>query len=99
MNSNSLPIALMQSLAASVPSLKWGPEDDYNAMFGRALTYLVVFSTLGMVVSLSSAIASLIFGKRIHSFHVLFVLAVMAYVFLASLELWRPPFESSGHSA
>ncbi|KAG6328682.1 hypothetical protein ID866_10407 [Astraeus odoratus] len=50
MNSNSLPIALMQSLVATVPGLKWGPDDDENAMFGRALTYLVVFSTLGMML-------------------------------------------------
>lgn len=51
MNSNSLPIALVQSLVATVHGLKWGKDDDKNAMFGRALTYLVVFSTLGMMVS------------------------------------------------
>lgn len=50
MNSNSLPVALMQSLVATVPGLKWTPEDDQDAMFGRALTYLVVFSTLGMML-------------------------------------------------
>ncbi|KAL4072437.1 membrane transport protein-domain-containing protein [Scleroderma yunnanense] len=50
MNSNSLPIALMQSLVATVHGLKWGNDDDKNAMFGRALTYLVVFSTLGMML-------------------------------------------------
>ncbi|RDB27965.1 putative transporter C5D6.04 [Hypsizygus marmoreus] len=50
MNSNSLPIALMQSLVVSVPGLKWGEDDNNNAMVGRALTYLVVYSTLGMVV-------------------------------------------------
>lgn len=52
MNSNSLPIALMQSLVISVPGLKWGTDDSKNAMVGRALTYLVVYSTLGMIVSL-----------------------------------------------
>lgn len=52
MNSNSLPVALMQSLATTVPLLKWGPDDTLDAMFGRSLTYLVVFSTLGMIVSL-----------------------------------------------
>ena len=41
----------MQSLAATVPLLKWGPDDTIDAMFGRSLTYLVVFSTLGMIVS------------------------------------------------
>jgi len=51
MNSNSLPIALVQSLVATVQGLKWGQDDHKNAMFGRALTYLVVFSTLGMMVS------------------------------------------------
>ncbi|KAF5379012.1 hypothetical protein D9615_006053 [Tricholomella constricta] len=50
MNSNSLPIALMQSLVVSVPSLKWSHDDNTNAMVGRALTYLVVYSTLGMVL-------------------------------------------------
>ncbi|KAH8087206.1 membrane transport protein-domain-containing protein [Cristinia sonorae] len=50
MNSNSLPIALMQSLVVTVPGLKWGKDDNKNAMVGRALTYLVLYSTLGMVV-------------------------------------------------
>ncbi|KAG5641775.1 hypothetical protein DXG03_004270 [Asterophora parasitica] len=50
MNSNSLPIALMQSLVVSVPGLKWTKDDNKNAMVGRALTYLVVYSTLGMVL-------------------------------------------------
>jgi predicted permease len=51
MNSNSLPIALMQSLVITVPGLKWGDADTESAMIGRALTYLVLHSTLGMVVS------------------------------------------------
>ncbi|KAG6909499.1 hypothetical protein DXG01_017221 [Tephrocybe rancida] len=50
MNSNSLPIALMQSLVVSVPGLQWGDDDNKNSMIGRALTYLVLYSTLGMVV-------------------------------------------------
>ncbi|KAI0331758.1 hypothetical protein GY45DRAFT_1369735 [Cubamyces sp. BRFM 1775] len=50
MNSNSLPIALMQSLVITVPGLKWGDDDNNDAMVGRALTYLVLYSTLGMVV-------------------------------------------------
>lgn len=52
MNSNSLPIALMQSLVLTVPGLKWGPDDNGDAMVGRALTYLVLHSTLGMIVSM-----------------------------------------------
>ncbi|KAF8651408.1 hypothetical protein AX16_004801 [Volvariella volvacea WC 439] len=51
MNSNSLPIALMQSLVVTVPAgLEWGDDDTLNAMLGRALTYLVIHSTLGMVL-------------------------------------------------
>jgi len=50
MNSNSLPIALMQSLVLTVHGLKWTPDDNQNAMLGRALTYLVLYSTLGMMV-------------------------------------------------
>ncbi|KIJ59935.1 hypothetical protein HYDPIDRAFT_183811 [Hydnomerulius pinastri MD-312] len=56
MNSNSLPIALMQSLVSTVPGLKWGEEDNKDAMLGRALTYLVVFSTLGMMLRWSYGI-------------------------------------------
>ncbi|KAG2156926.1 membrane transport protein-domain-containing protein [Suillus bovinus] len=50
MNSNSLPIALMQSLVISVHGLKWTPDDNTDAMLGRALTYLVLYSTLGMML-------------------------------------------------
>jgi predicted permease len=50
MNSNSLPIALMQSLVITVPGLKWEEGDNKNAMLGRALSYLVMYSTFGMVV-------------------------------------------------
>ncbi|TFK48932.1 hypothetical protein OE88DRAFT_1633843 [Heliocybe sulcata] len=50
MNSNSLPIALMQSLVITVPGLKWGDDDNKDAMVGRALTYLVLHSTMGMVL-------------------------------------------------
>ena len=50
MNSNSLPIALMQSLVVTVPALRWEAEDTKNSMLARALTYLVLYSTLGMVV-------------------------------------------------
>ncbi|KAH8113849.1 membrane transport protein-domain-containing protein [Phellopilus nigrolimitatus] len=50
MNSNSLPIALMQSLVVTVPGLKWDDDDTKDAMLGRALSYLVLYSTLGMVL-------------------------------------------------
>ncbi|KAI0261633.1 membrane transport protein-domain-containing protein [Gloeopeniophorella convolvens] len=47
MNSNSLPVALLQSLVVTVPGLKWGKDDNKDAMVGRALTYLLLCSTLG----------------------------------------------------
>ncbi|KAF5310729.1 hypothetical protein D9619_007661 [Psilocybe cf. subviscida] len=59
MNSNALPIALMQSLVVSVPDLAWGSDDNKNAMLGRALTYLTMYSTLGMVVRYSYGVALL----------------------------------------
>lgn len=65
MNSNSLPIALMQSLVITVPGLKWGHDDDVNAMVGRALTYLVLYSTLGMVVCRSGCASVRIFNPHI----------------------------------
>ena len=40
-----------QSLVIEVPHLKWGPDDTKDQMLGRALTYLVLYSTLGMMVS------------------------------------------------
>jgi predicted permease len=51
MNSNSLPVALLQSLAATVPDLKWGEDDTKDAIIGRALTYLLLCSTIGQFVS------------------------------------------------
>jgi auxin efflux carrier family protein len=51
MNTNSLPIALMQSLVVTVKGLKWTQDDNKDAMLGRALTYLVLYSTLAMAVS------------------------------------------------
>ncbi|KAI6038023.1 membrane transport protein-domain-containing protein [Pisolithus marmoratus] len=62
MNSNSLPVALMQSLVTTVPGLKWTPDDDQDAMFGRALTYLVVYSTLGMILRWSYGVQLLSHG-------------------------------------
>ncbi|WFD29671.1 hypothetical protein MSPP1_000681 [Malassezia sp. CBS 17886] len=52
-NSNSLPIALIQSLVITVPELHWvrngNDVDTTDDMLGRALTYLVLFSTLSTV--------------------------------------------------
>ncbi|KZV82252.1 hypothetical protein EXIGLDRAFT_778812 [Exidia glandulosa HHB12029] len=48
-NSNSLPIALIQSLSTAVPALKWTPDDTPNAMLARGISYLVLYSTLGLV--------------------------------------------------
>ncbi|KAL7423264.1 hypothetical protein Q5752_002564 [Cryptotrichosporon argae] len=49
-NSNSLPIALIQSLVVEVPGLRWGDDDTRDQMLGRALTYMVLYSTLGMML-------------------------------------------------
>lgn len=46
----------MQSLVVTVHELKWGKGDSKDAMLGRALTYLVLYSTLGMIVCLFSLI-------------------------------------------
>ncbi|KAG6847454.1 hypothetical protein H0H93_008020, partial [Arthromyces matolae] len=50
MNCNTLPIALMQNLVVTVPVLKWRPEDSEDSMLGRAVTYIMLFFTLSMVV-------------------------------------------------
>ncbi|KAI0296456.1 auxin efflux carrier [Russula brevipes] len=50
MNSNSLPVALLQSMAATVPGLKWGDDDTKDAIIGRALTYLLLSSTIGQFI-------------------------------------------------
>jgi hypothetical protein len=76
MNSNSLPVALLQSLAATVPGLKWGDDDTKDAMIGRALTYLLLCSTIGQFVRTSRS-SSL-------SYHSIDKC-------LDSLELWRSP--------
>ncbi|KIJ98476.1 hypothetical protein K443DRAFT_680762 [Laccaria amethystina LaAM-08-1] len=46
MNSNALPIALMQSLVVTVPNLAWGPDDNKNGMLGWVLTYLTMYASL-----------------------------------------------------
>ncbi|KAL1408447.1 hypothetical protein Q8F55_005259 [Vanrija albida] len=58
-NSNSLPIALVQSLVVEVPGLKWGADDTKDTMLGRALTYMVLYSTLGMMLRWSWGVALL----------------------------------------
>lgn len=46
----------MQSLTYTVESLKWGTQDSRDAMLGRALSYLVLFSTLGIILRWSYGI-------------------------------------------
>lgn len=53
MNSNSLPVALLQSLVVTVPGLQWDQDDTLDAMVGRAITYLLLSGTMGQFVSLS----------------------------------------------
>lgn len=50
MNSTSLPVALVQSLVGTVKGLKRSPEDDENAMISRGLTFIMLFSCLGMIL-------------------------------------------------
>ena len=76
MNSNSLPVALLQSLAATVPGLKWGDDDTRDAMIGRALTYLLLCSTIGQFVRRSPSC---------------FLPYHPIDECLDSLELWRSP--------
>ena len=51
MNSNSLPVELLQAFAASVPGLGWGQDDTVDSITGRALTYLLLSGTMGQLVS------------------------------------------------
>ena len=51
MNSNSLPVALLQALAMSVPGLEWGQDDTIDSITERALTYLLLGGTVGQFVS------------------------------------------------
>ncbi len=51
MNSNSLPVALLQTLAVSVAGLEWGQDDTIDSITGRALSYLLLCGTMGQFVS------------------------------------------------
>jgi predicted permease len=51
MNSNSLPVALLQALAVSVPGLERSPADTVDSIAERALTYLLLCGTVGQFVS------------------------------------------------
>ena len=53
MNSNSLPVALLQSLVVTVPGLQWDEDDTLDTMVARALSYLLLCGTMGQFVSLS----------------------------------------------
>ena len=46
----------MQSLTYTVDGLRWGAHDTKDAMLGRALSYLVLFSTLGIILRWSYGI-------------------------------------------
>lgn len=50
MNSISLPVALLQSLAVSVPGLEWGQDDTINSIVGRAVTYILLGGTTGQFI-------------------------------------------------
>ncbi|KAH9026011.1 auxin efflux carrier [Lactarius hengduanensis] len=74
MNSNSLPVALLQSLAVTVPGLQWDQDDTLDAIVGRAITYLLLCGTMGQFVSLSLCCCVVTHPMTI----------------AASLELWGP---------
>jgi len=50
MNSNSLPVALLQAFAVTVPGLEWGQDDTVDSITGRALTYLLLSGTMGQLI-------------------------------------------------
>jgi auxin efflux carrier family protein len=52
MNTNSLPIALMQSLVITVPTLRMGEDDNKHSADARAISYLFLYSAFAMIVSL-----------------------------------------------
>ncbi|MBW0461997.1 hypothetical protein O181_001712 [Austropuccinia psidii MF-1] len=56
MNTNSIPIALMQSLSAALPRLKSGVNDTPDKALGRAVSYLAVYSLLGTLLRWSYGI-------------------------------------------
>jgi auxin efflux carrier family protein len=99
MNSNALPIALMQSLVVSVPDLAWGSDDNKNAMLGRALTYLTMYSTLGMVVSSPFFVS---YGMYIASDQLIFAvgaLFIRRFPSLARRHHPRPLHRRRAHTA
>ena len=69
-NSNTLPVALISSLVYSVPELHWvqdGEDSDRpELMLGRALTYLVMFSTFGTIQRWSIAAKLMALVKMVH---------------------------------
>lgn len=50
MNSNTIPIALLQNLVVTVPILASSSSDDAEAMLGRAVSYIMLFYSLALVV-------------------------------------------------
>ncbi|KAF8315554.1 membrane transport protein-domain-containing protein [Cantharellus anzutake] len=46
-NTNSLPIALIQSMVFNIKGLSWGPDDNINSMLGRGLGYMILYANLG----------------------------------------------------
>ena len=74
MNSNSLPVALLQSLVVTVPGLQWDEDDTLDTMVARALSYLLLCGTMGQFVSLSLCCC----------------IVTHVTTITASLELWGP---------
>ncbi|KAF8327967.1 membrane transport protein-domain-containing protein [Cantharellus anzutake] len=43
-NTNSLPIALIQSMVFNIKGLSWGPDDNADSMLGRGLGYMILYA-------------------------------------------------------
>ncbi|KAH9818699.1 auxin efflux carrier, partial [Melampsora americana] len=50
MNTNTIPVALIQSLSMSLPILKSQPDDKPEDQLARALSYLLIYGLLGSFV-------------------------------------------------
>ena len=74
MNSNSLPVALLQSVVVTVPGLQWDEDDTLDTMVARALCYLLLCGTMGQFVS----------------FSLCYCIVAHPTTITASLELWGP---------
>ncbi|KAF8319486.1 membrane transport protein-domain-containing protein [Cantharellus anzutake] len=48
-NTNSLPIALIQSMVFNIKGLSWGPDDNIDSMLGRGLGYMILYANFSTI--------------------------------------------------